>query len=273
MIVVTGATGNVGRPLVRALAEAGERVTAVARRITEVPEGVRCCEADLFEPESLRDALEKARDLFLLTPGSFMAADGRLGGLLDIVRSSGVQRVVLLSSQGVATQRHPRDIEDAVVRSGLEWTILRPSGFYSNALRWSEEVRARRVVRAPFGDVGLPLVDPADVAEVAAVALRCTGHERRTHTLTGPEAISPRMQAAVIGAALAEPVRFAEQSRAEAREMMLRGMPEPVVETTLDILGEPTRTEQLVNPEINSLLGRRARTFAEWTSRALAAFK
>lgn len=282
MIVVTGATGNIGRPLVHALAAAGERVTAVSRGLRpapdgsadQLPEGVRYRAADLVEPESLAPALNGAEALFLLVTGDWMAAaGGDLGGILGVARSGGVRRVVLVSSQGVATGRHPSGMEDAVKESGLEWTLLRPSGFDSNTLRWAGAVREHRTIAAPFGDVALPTVDPDDIAEVAAVVLREPGHAGRTYEVTGPVPISPRQQAAAIAEALGEPVRFVEQGRAEARAEMLAFMPEPVVEATLDMLGTPSAAERRVSPDVERLLGRPARTYAEWAARHVAAFK
>jgi uncharacterized protein YbjT (DUF2867 family) len=272
MIVVTGATGNVGRPLVQTLVDAGEQVSAVSRNATGESAGVRAHRADLAEPQSLRPALHGAEALFLLTSADFMAS-GNLGDVLDVARAAGVARVVLLSSQGVGTQRHPSDLEDAVRRSGLEWTMLRPGNFDSNALQWAESVRAQRVVTAPFGDVALPAIDPADIAEVAAVALREPGHGGNIYTLTGPVPVSPRQQAAAIGEALGEPVRFVEQSRGQARAQMLGYMPEPVVEATLGALGTPSVEERRASPDVERVLGRTPRTFAEWAARNVAAFK
>ncbi|SNS43101.1 Uncharacterized conserved protein YbjT, contains NAD(P)-binding and DUF2867 domains [Streptosporangium subroseum] len=274
MIVVTGATGNVGRPLVQTLMAAGEQVTAVSRRISaqDVPSGARYRQADLAKPDSLRPALHGAEALLLLTSPDFMA-NGDLSDVMNVAREAGVRRVVLLSSQGVGTQRHPSDLEDAVRRSGLEWTMLRPGNFDSNALQWAGSVRTQRAVAAPFGDVALPAIDPADIAEVAAVTLRGPGHEGNVYTLTGPTPISPRQQAAAIGDALGESVRFIELSHAEAREQMLGYMPEPVVEATLGALGAPSAAEQRVSPDVERLLRRPPRTFAEWATRNTAAFK
>jgi uncharacterized protein YbjT (DUF2867 family) len=272
MIVITGATGNVGRPLVQALAAAGEEVTAVSRRAAEVTGGVRHHRADLTEPESLKPALDGAEAVFLLTGAEFLAG-GNLNDVMKMVRAAGVERVVLLSSQGVGTKRHPSDHEDAVTRSGLDWTVLRPGNFNSNAFQWATAVRAQRVVEAPFGDVALPAIDPDDIAEVAAVALREPGHAGQTYTLTGPKPVSPRDQATAIGDALDEPVRFVELTRTEARDRMVRFMPAPVVDATLDVLGTPSAEEQKVNPDVEKVLGRPARPFADWATRNAAAFR
>jgi uncharacterized protein YbjT (DUF2867 family) len=275
MIVVTGATGNVGRELVRALVTAGEPVTAVSRGISaaDVPPGVRHLRADLAQPGSLEPALDGAEALFLLHSGELASPAFTPAGVLDTARTAGVRRVVFLSSQGVGTLRHPPGQEDAVARSGLEWTLLRPGGFHSNAFQWAEAVREGRVVTAPFGDGALPTIDPADIAEVAAAALREAGHGGSTYELTGPTPISPRQQAAAIGDALGEPVRFVEQTRAEAKAQMLQFMPERIAEATLDILGNPSADEQAVSPDVQRVLGRPARTFAEWAEANVTAFK
>jgi uncharacterized protein YbjT (DUF2867 family) len=281
MIVVTGATGNVGRPLVQALAAAGERVTAVSRSASDeaLPEGVRHRRADLADPESLRPALDGADALFLHDGG---AGGGLLspGDVLDVAKAGGVDRVVLLSSIGVATRPGSashggtmRLMEDAVRRSGAGWTILRPGGFDSNAFAWAGSVRAQRTVAAPFGSVGLPTVDPADIAAVAASALRDDSHRGRVYELTGPALITPRQQAAAIGDALGESIRFVDLTRDEARLQMLRFMPEPVVDTTLDAIGEPTPAEQRTSPEVERVLGRAPRTFADWARTHVAAFR
>ncbi|MFF0065677.1 NAD(P)H-binding protein [Streptomyces sp. NPDC005279] len=281
MIVITGATGNVGRPLVQALAAAGEQVTAVSRGVSsaDVPEGVRHRQVNLADSASLRPVFDGADALFLHDTGAGVHLLSPQD-ILDIAKAGGVGRVVLLSSQGVATRPQSashggvgRSFEDAVRQSGMDWTILRPGGFDSNAYAWVESVRARRTVAAPFGDIGLPTVDPADIAEVAAVALRDDGHARQVYELTGPALSTPRQQAEAISDALGEPIRFIEQSRDEARTQMLLFMPATVVETTLDILGMPTPAEQRISPDVEQVLGRPPRTFADWAARNIGAFR
>ncbi|MFG1640862.1 NAD(P)H-binding protein [Amycolatopsis sp. NPDC049252] len=262
MITVMGATGNVGRPLVRELAAAGEQVTAVSRQETaEVPEGVRVV-------PGVESALDGAEALFLMVPGGFAPLDG----VLAAARTAGVGRVVVLSSQGVATGRHPAVLEDSVRASGLEWTMLRPGGFASNAFQWAESVRSARRVAAPFGDVALPVIDPEDIAAVAASAL-LSDRSGDVYDLTGPAAITPRQQAAAIAEALGEPVEFVQRTPEEARAAMLGFMPPEVADVTLGILGAPTPQEQRVSPDVSRVLGRPPRPFTEWVARNAAAFK
>ncbi|MFF0200710.1 NAD(P)H-binding protein [Streptomyces sp. NPDC005017] len=281
MIVVTGATGNVGRALVRTLAAAGERVTATSRGVAQgdVPAGVLARRADLTDVAGLRPVFDGADALFLQSGGP----SARLlptAALLEAAAAGGVKRVVLLSSQGVATRPDSvshggvaRAVEEAVRASGLEWTILRPGGFASNSYAWAESVRTARTVAAPFGDTGLPVVDPDDIADVAAVALRAGEHGGRIYELTGPALVTPRQQAAAIGSALGEPVRFVEQSRAQALAVLTRFMPEPVAETTLSILGEPNAAERRVGADVERVLGRPAGSYEEWARRNAPAFR
>ncbi|GGW70812.1 NmrA family transcriptional regulator [Streptomyces lucensis JCM 4490] len=276
MIVVTGATGNVGRALVTELARSGAPVTAVARRIGggDVPPGVRAVAADIGRTESLVPALEGAKALFLLVAGEDPA------GVLRRAAAAGVAHVVLLSTQGVGTRpetyAHAAGFESAVAGSGLPFTVLRSGGLASNALAWAEPVRRHRTVTAPFADVALPFVDPGDVAAAAATVLRTDGHgghDGATYTLTGPEATTPRQRAAAIAEALGEPVTFVEQSREEAHAQMLRLMPPAVAAGTLAVLGEPTPEEQAVGTAVERLLGRPAAPFAAWAARNVEAFR
>ncbi|WP_086838031.1 NAD(P)H-binding protein [Amycolatopsis kentuckyensis] len=264
MIMVVGATGNVGAPLVRMLSEAGEEVTAVSRHISEAPPGVVVRRGELASQD-----FSGVSAAFLLVSGAFVPLDDVLGR----AKAAGVRRVVVLSSQGVATGRHPAVLEDSVRRSGLEWTLLQPGGFASNTLQWVESIRSAREVVAPFADVALPVVDPSDIAAVAAAALREDGHAGKSYVLTGPAPITPREQAAAIGSAIGEPVRFVSQTREEARALMLGFMPPEVVDVTLDVLGAPTPAEQEVSPDIARVLGRPPRPFTEWASRFAGVFK
>ncbi|MGV9610904.1 SDR family oxidoreductase [Nocardia xishanensis] len=279
MIVVTGATGNIGRPLTRALAEAGEQVTAVSRNTVAVPDGVRHVTVDLAEPTGLKPVLAEAKALFLLLSGDLHAPEARPADIIGLAADSGIRRIVLLSSQGVATRPlgttrvAMRAVEDAARESGMDWAILRPGGFASNAFAWTESVRTRQVVAAPFGDIGVPIIDPADIAEVAAACLLDDRHTGGVYELTGPEVITPRQQAETIAATLGSPVRFHDLSREEAKAEMIRFVPAELADDTLDIIGSPSPSELRISPDVQQVLGRAPRPFADWVARNIAAFR
>ena len=209
MIVVTGATGNVGRPLTQALAEAGEQVTAVSRHAAAVPDGVRHVAADLAEPAGLKPALDGAKALFLLLSGDLHAPGASPADIIGQAAASGVRRVVLLSSLGVATRplRPARGSRCARWRTRCgspAWTgpSCGRAASPPTPCGGPESVRAHQDVAAPFGDVGVPIIDPADIAEVAAACLLDDRHTGGVYELTGPEVITPRQQAEAIAAAL-----------------------------------------------------------------------
>jgi uncharacterized protein YbjT (DUF2867 family) len=271
-IAVTGATGNVGSALVSSLTSAGHDVAAISRH-PGTHAGARAFAGDLTDPATLAPALDGAESLFLLVAGDDPDA------ILDMAKRAGVGHVVLLSSQGAgsrpASYPHPVAFEAAVRGSGLAWTILRPSGFATNAYQWVPGVRGARTLEAPFPDVALPVVDPADLSAVAAVVLNDSSGaaEGRTLELTGPAAVSPRDQAAAIAAAIGEPVRVVELARDEALARMSAMMPAAVADATLDILGEPRPDEVRVSPDLERLLGRPGGSFAGWAERNAPVFR
>ncbi|WP_406635754.1 NAD(P)H-binding protein [Amycolatopsis sp. WGS_07] len=280
MIVVTGATGNVGRLLTESLAKSGHAVTAVSRGVTSpMPSrpGITPMVADLADADSLAPALKGAEALFLLVSGAGAHVNGE--AVLQAAAEAGVERVVVQSSQAVGT-RPDKDshaplaaLEETVRSSGLEWTVIRPGGFTTNAFAWILSIRAQRKVFSPFGDVALPAVDPLDIAAVAEAALTEDGHGGQTYVLTGPEATSPRQRAEILGNVLGERLEFVELDRDQAREQMLQLMPEPVADGTLAILGEPTPEELRISPDVEKVLGRSATSFESWASRSVDAFR
>src|SRR5690348_8375030 len=164
MFVVTGATGNVGREVVAALVRRGVSVRGVVRDPSSAApiEGAEFVRGDLTEPATIGSALRGAEGAFVM-PG--------YAGLAEAARSAGVRRIVQLSGGSAgsgdlsnAVTRYMSETEAEMRDSGLEWTVLRPSAFMSNALRWQAQIAAGDVVRLPFADVPLALVHPGDIA-------------------------------------------------------------------------------------------------------------
>ncbi|MEU0384257.1 NAD(P)H-binding protein [Streptomyces chartreusis] len=218
-ILVTGATGHVGRNVVRRLVEAGAEVRALTRspRPTGLPEVVRAVTGDLTQPESLADALQGVDRMYLF-PVAETARD-----VVALARQAGVRRIVVLSS-GAVTAGFDKDfhlpVERAVEESGLEWTHVRPGEFAVNKLAlWGPSIRAEGVVRDPYPGAAWCPVHEQDIADVASLALLEDGHCGRAYTLNGPDMLSHRRQVELIAEAIGRPIRFDVVSRDEAREI------------------------------------------------------
>ncbi|MEV6136754.1 NAD(P)H-binding protein [Nocardia sp. NPDC051990] len=276
-ILVTGATGNIGRALVTQLAEHDEvRVRAATRKATSggLPEGVEPFQADLQHADSLRPAVEGATALFLIS---------RIGddaGILSSAQRAGVEHVVLVSS--ITVQTHPHlgpaqenaAVEQLLETSGMDWTILRPTQFASNTLWWADSIRERGGVEVPFADVGLPTVHPGDIARVAHAALTEPGHRGREYALTGPELITPRQQIETIASVLGHPLSVTEISRAQARERMIPAMGSQTADALLDVMGGDSNDELLtVRDTVAQVTRSPAQTFHDWVSQNISAFR
>ncbi|WP_205304364.1 alcohol dehydrogenase catalytic domain-containing protein [Nonomuraea montanisoli] len=245
-VLVSGATGTIGRPLVNQLNDAGADVRTVTRQLTD--------------PVALKAALDGVDAVFLLWP--FASAEGAR----EVLELVGARRVVYLSS--AAARPYEVEIERLIAETAREWTVLRPHAFAANTLRWAEQIRAG-VVRQPYGDAVLSPVHERDVAAVAVRALLDEGHHGAIHTLTGPRPLTRREQARAIGAAIGRPVRWEEEPPEEARLRLLGlGWPEPAVDGMLRALAEPGPATATVE----EVTGAPASTFETWAGEHAADF-
>ncbi|MEV0145610.1 MULTISPECIES: NAD(P)H-binding protein [unclassified Nonomuraea] len=271
MILVTGATGNVGGEVVRALVGAGEPVRALVREPAGLP--VEQAVGDLNAPSSLGAALDGVRGVFLL-PGY-----RDMPGLLTRFREAGVERVVLLSSLATvatdtrnAVSQYMIGSETAVRESGLAWTFLRPNAFMSNALRWLPQLRAGNVVKDAFGGVPIASVDPYDIAAVAVRALLDPGHEGRIYPLSGPERLLPAQRLAVLAGVLGRDLRFQALSDEEARADMAGRVPEEYIQAFFSFYSDGTLDESQIYPTVEKVTGAPPRTFHQWALAHRTAF-
>ncbi|MFI9381370.1 NAD(P)H-binding protein [Kutzneria sp. NPDC052558] len=264
MIVVAGATGNVGREVVRQLAQTGQPVRALTRDPAKaaVPAGVTAVAGDLGDPASLRPALAGATAVFLLS--------GYSPDIFTEASRAGVRRVVLMSGGSAETGDRSNAVagymietEAALRASGLGWTMVRPRMFMTNALQWADQVRAG-VVRAPWADVPSAVVDPADIAAVAVQALVSADHEGREYPVTGPEALRPGDRVRILAEALGREIRYEPQPDDEARAEMLTQMPQPYVDAFFSFYSDGKLDEATLFPTVIDVTGRPPRTFADW---------
>jgi uncharacterized protein YbjT (DUF2867 family) len=276
MFLITGAAGNVGAELVTALVTAGEQVRALTRgaRAPALPAGVEAVAGDLNRPDSLAAALLGVRAVFLL------AGYQDMPGVVTAARQAGVQRVVLLSGGSAASGDESNAIsaymirsESAVRDSGLAWTILRPSGFMSNALRWAPQLAVGDVVRTPFANVVTATVDPYDIAAVAVEALLRDGHDRRIYAPTGPESLLPADQVRILAQVLGRGLRFEAQPDDEAREEMTKNTPVEYVDAFFDFYVAGSLDESQVRATVHDLTGRAPRTFTQWATAHTESFR
>jgi uncharacterized protein YbjT (DUF2867 family) len=276
MIFVTGATGNVGRELVRVLAQAGQPVRALIRRDADrerLPAGAEGFVGDLNDPGSLAPGLSGVRAAHLLA-----GYDG-LEELLAAMRDAGVERVTLQSSSGVpsgdmtnAVARYHILSEQAIRDSGLAWTFIQPNSFMTNALRWLPQMQDGDTIRLPFANVPIAVIDPADIAEVAAAALTTDRHEGRSYRVSGPESLLPAEQVAILGKAIGRDLRFEAQSDEEARAEMSASMPAEYVDAFFSFFVDATIDESTVLPTVEEVLGRPPRRFEDWARAHAGAF-
>jgi uncharacterized protein YbjT (DUF2867 family) len=276
MIFVTGATGNVGRELVRVLADAGEPVLALIRRDADrekLPDGVQGHVGDLNDPATLEDRLDGVRAAHLLSGYADMP------GLLSALRDAGVERVTLQSSSSVpggdmanAVARYHILSEQAVRDSGVAWTFIQPNSFMTNALRWLPQLHAGDAIRLPFANVPIATIDPADIAAVAAAALTTNRHEGRSYRVTGPESLLPAEQVAILAKVLDRDLRFEAQSDEEARAEMSASMPPEYVDAFFSFFVDRTVDESTVLPTVEEVLGHPPRRFEDWARAHADAF-
>ncbi|MEY9930738.1 uncharacterized protein YbjT (DUF2867 family) [Catenulispora sp. GP43] len=278
LTVVTGATGNVGDALVSALVSAGAPVRAVVRSGADAAgftASVQTVVADLNEPATLASALVGGQALFLL-PGY---AD--MPGLYAAARDAGVGYVVQLSGVSAGSGDMSNAVtaymvrsEQAAAESKLPYTVVRPSAFMTNALRWAGQVRDGDTVALPFPTVATACLDPADLAAViAAVIADPDRYVGEVLLPTGPEALLPRDQVAILAGVLDRPLHFVGLSAEQARESMAGdGVPQRYIEAFLDFYAEGNLDESQVRDTVADITGTAPRSFAAWAADHAVAF-
>jgi uncharacterized protein YbjT (DUF2867 family) len=267
-ILVTGATGSVGRLVVDELVAAGVPVRAltVDPARASLPAEAEVVVGSLARPSTLAVAL-KGVDAVYLAP---MARTVRR--FCELAREAGIERVVALSGSSVGDDHEGSSgneyaaVEAAVREAGFAWTFLRPGVFMNNTLDWADMVRAGEV-RMAYGDATQTPIDLGDIAAVAARVLLSEGHVGATHVLSGPSAISLREQVTTLESVLGKEIRFHELTRAEQRAQWVGfGVPEDVVDWLLDGFEETLRHPQVPTGVVEELLGRPGTTYAEWAA-------
>ncbi|MFE7274964.1 NmrA family NAD(P)-binding protein [Streptomyces sp. NPDC057623] len=270
-ILVTGATGTVGRQVVAELLARGHAVRALTRDAAgaDFPAGVEVVQGDLTEPESLVAALDGVTGLHLITFGGAYFAPLETGPrILELAREAGVRRVTVLHGGG------PSLLEDAVrADEGVAWTVLMPVEFMANALEWADGIVTSGEVSEPFVSRLSAMVHEGDIGAVAAVALTEEGHGGQEYVITGPELLTVADKVAAIAAARGREIALVELTEEQAvARWRAAGHPEDVIGFLLEAYGNTPEVGRTVVDTVEKVTGRPARTFGQWAGAHADAF-
>lgn len=270
-ILVTGATGNVGREIVAQLNGTGVRVRAMTRKreAAGLPREVEVVQGDLTVPRTLAGCLEGVDAVFLVWTAP---ADAVGPALEQIARYA--RRIAFLSNMtvrdGAEEQNYPvtalhAKIERLIAATGVHWTFLRPGAFATNArIWWAPQIRAGDIVRWPYAEAVLSPIHERDIAAVAVRALLDDRHAGAKYVLTGPEALTQREQIRLIGDAIGRPLRFEEIPPEKARREMLNIMPGQIADMLLEAFAAATGQPAPVTSTVAQVTGVPARSFRQW---------
>jgi uncharacterized protein YbjT (DUF2867 family) len=273
MILVTGATGNAGAQVVRALVEEGQEVRAFVRDADKgyalFGDAVELAVGDFAAPQSVRAALAGAKALFLSCADDPRRVDWETAAI-DAAAATGMRRIVKLSSIAaepgapVAFWDWHGRVERHLRQSGVSWTVLRSSVYMTNVLAGADQVALEGRLYAPAGDARIAMIDPRDVGAAGASALTTSGHDGRTYVLTGPQAMTYAQVAAELSAATARHVDFIDLPDEHARQGMVQGgMPDAVAEQVVKVFAMLRQgMAERVTDGVASLTGKAPRDFA-----------
>ncbi|MEV6031062.1 NAD(P)H-binding protein [Nonomuraea sp. NPDC052116] len=268
-ILVTGATGAVGRHLVTTLLARGAAVRALTRKPddADLPAGVEVVAGDLADAATLGSEVFDGVDRAFVFPAQGVDA------FVTAAVAHGVHRFTVLSSlaaakefqrdHGSASQLHHAVVEAAVTDRTDAWTILRPGTFAGNLLSWAWQIRSGAPIRAPYLASAQAPIHEYDVAEAAAEALLSDDHLGEAIPLTGPQALTRSEQVAIIGEALGREISLVEITPEEFRAETAQFIPEPMMKMLLDYWHDTLTVPDVPRP-VTAVTGRPGRALAQW---------
>lgn len=281
MILVTGATGNVGSELVARLATDGVPVRAMTRNPdkADFPAGVEVVAGDFDKPETLPAALAGVDRAFVCPPGYGPEGPVQERTLVAAAREAGVKHLVKLSTSGVGfgatdplTSGH-RAGEQVIQDSALAWTILRPGTFMVYLYGYADTIGKERTMYVTEGDPVSAMIHPRDIASVAAKVLTTSGHEGQAYTLTGGEALTPQRQAEIIGEALGQQIRVVERTQAETQAEFDRlGWGGPRLAALLELKRQSAAWDWKISDSVEKITGTAPLTLRTWVDENIHIF-
>jgi uncharacterized protein YbjT (DUF2867 family) len=267
MILVTGAMGNAGSEVVRAVQRQGASVRAFVRDPADarrrLGEGVELVPGDFGDARSVRAALDGVESVFLSGPDDRRRV-GWESDLIDAASAAGVRRIVKLSGIGAAPDSpvgpwawHGQ-IERHLHQSRVLAVVLRASFFMSNLLAAAGPIAGGAPLAAPAGEARIAMIDPRDVGACAATVLTAAGHDGRTYVLTGPQAVTFADVAQAISAAAGREVSYlALPDEAAKQGLVEAGTPRSVADQIVSIFAAlRCGAGEHVTDTVESLTGR-----------------
>ncbi|NKY85087.1 NAD(P)H-binding protein [Nocardia veterana] len=259
-ILVTGATGNIGRLLVdQLLARGATNVRALTNNPARaaLPSGVEVVEGYLRRLDTLPAAFAGVERMYL-APTPETATE-----VLALARQAGIRHVVDLSGE---PESWWGGVTAAVEASGLAWTHLWPGDFMENVRIWARQIREIGAVHEPYPDRASAPIAMADIAAVAAVALLGTGHEGESYSLAGPEVLTRAELVRQLGVAIGREIPFVQVSRERTIEVLTPTMGDTATWYVDSVLGGMTENPQEPVHSVAELTGKPATSFAEWAA-------
>lgn len=268
-ILVTGATGTVGRQVVGHLLDAGEHVRALTRDPSraQLPDGVEVVPGDLDDASSLTPVLRGVTAAHLICFGSSgVLTNG--AELVTQLQRADVQRCTVLTDWDEST------LQPALTAAGMAWTHLCPVAFMANALEdLAPSIRDEGLIRVA-GELPGADVHESDIGAVAAAALTGDGHAGQTYLLTGPQALTTADKLRIIGEVIGRDLSLVVMTPDEARaRWRAEGHSEEMLTFMLELELSPPDVGSQVQPTVQEVTGRPALTFADWAETHADAFR
>ncbi|GAA1990531.1 SDR family oxidoreductase [Amycolatopsis minnesotensis] len=280
-VLVSGATGKIGRELVPMLLDRGTAVRALTRdpASARVDPRAETVKADLDDPATLPPVLDGVDAVFVLTNGHRGEGLAQETHLATAAAKAGAGRLVKLSTTGVhfggtdQISAGHRAAEEVIRTAGPSWTILQPGGFMDNRLWWAKTAREENAVHVFEAEGASVMIHARDIAAVAAEALTGPGHEGRTYQLTGGEVLTPADQAAALSAAVGRRLDLVVDTEADLwAQFQAKGWPRESFDGFVALKRGASGREAIVFDTVEALLGRAPLTFARWCTENAATF-
>ena len=281
MILITGASGNVGKEVLKQIAATGAKVRAAFQTVSKAaaaPSGVEVVTMDYNQPQTLQAALKGVERVFLVGPPTpnLTVLERKA---IDEIKQAGVRHVVKLSAMGGRDAIFPRqhaDSEDYIKSSGVAYTFLRPNGFMQNFVTYNgATINTENAFYGSQGDGKVSHIDLRDIAAVAVKALTDNGHVGKVYTLTGPEALSNARVAEILSDDTGREINYVDLPAEQFKQALLgAGLPEWSANALVDLQQFYRRGgASAVTRDVEQLLGRKPTSFEQFSRDYAQAFQ